>query len=158
MSPGHHQSDSWRWRPRTGSCNGCLLLARYELSRDQALLDRAIAVVTALTRRIVAVSNSIGFPKMLSVKIVETVENISRRMAALSPDAAQLHLHKALVLIDFARLQREFGSSELERTHASQADSLLKGLAAKRLAILPGSATSQLPTVNWVTCCRLKTD
>jgi tetratricopeptide (TPR) repeat protein len=114
-------------------CNGCLLLARYELSRDQALLDRAIAVVTALTRTTVAVSNSIGLPKRLSVKIVEAAENISHRMVALSPDAAQLHLHKALVLIDFARIQREFGSSELERTRASQADSLLKGLAAKRL-------------------------
>jgi tetratricopeptide (TPR) repeat protein len=112
------------------ACGGGLVLARCQLSRDQGSLDRALAAVTALTRTAVAVSDSIGVPSTLSVKIIEAAEGVFRDVAALSRDAAYERLQKALLLIDFARIHTELGSSELARTRTSEADSLLQGLAA----------------------------
>src|ERR1700730_4685009 len=112
------------------ACGGGLVLARCELSRDQARLNGALAAVPALTRTAVAVSDSIGVPSTLSVKIIEAAEGVFRDVAALSRDAAYERLQKALLLIDFARIHTELGSSELASPRTSEADSLLQGLAA----------------------------
>jgi hypothetical protein len=129
------------------ACGGGLVLARCELSRDQGSLDRALAAVTALTRTAVAVSDSIGVPSILSVKIIEAVEGVFRDVVALSRDAAYERLQKALLLIDFARIHTELGSSELARTRTSEADS---GRRRGRLVVPPSRRRNC--TSGWAWC------
>ena len=124
----------------TLACAGGLAFARYELARNDALLDRTLAHVSALTRTAVAGSNSIGLPRSLSLLILETAERLHRNLSGLGHDTMDLRLHKALTLIDFARLHGVLGSIELERARATEANRLLQGLAAE----LPGNPTWQL--------------
>ena len=66
----------------TLACAGGLAFARYELARNDALLDRTLAHVSALTRTAVASSNSIGLPRSLSLLMTTRQSTLLRRSSS----------------------------------------------------------------------------
>jgi tetratricopeptide (TPR) repeat protein len=123
----------------TLACAG-LGFARYELARNDALRDRTLAHVSELARKAVAASKAIGLPRSFSLLVVDAAEGLHRDIAGLGHDTTDLRLHKALMLIDFARVHGALADNELNYARASEAGRLLWGLADE----LPGNPSWQL--------------
>jgi eukaryotic-like serine/threonine-protein kinase len=106
--------------------------ARYELSRNEALLDRMLQRATALTDKAVALSKKYGVPRAVSVGFLDEAEGLFHDMAELSRETPQLRFRKAWMLIEFARNYEMLGETEKQRARAADAIHLLTGLAAER--------------------------
>jgi tetratricopeptide (TPR) repeat protein len=105
--------------------------ARYELARNEALLDRTLERATALVNRAVAMSEGFGVPRTVSIGILEEAEGLFRDMAELGRETQQLRYRKARMLIEFARNYEILGNTTLQHARASEAHGLMRSLTAE---------------------------
>ena len=113
------------------AATGGLVWARYELARNEALLDRTLQRATGLVDRAVAMSEQFGVPRGVSLGVLQDAESLFRDMADLGRETPQLRYRKAVMLIAFARNYAVLGQSEMQRTRAAEAHRLMQGLAAE---------------------------
>ena len=106
--------------------------ARYELSRNEALLDRTLQRATALVNKSVAMSTQFGIPRTISLSILEEADGIFRDMSELGRETVQLRYRKALMLIAFANNYGVLGNSEFRRQRAEAAVDILQQLTNER--------------------------
>jgi tetratricopeptide (TPR) repeat protein len=109
--------------------------ARYELSRNEALLDRTLQTATTLTGKAVAMSERFGVPRTMTLGILEEAESLFRDMAELGRETTQLRHRKAWMLIAFARNYEVLGDITAQRSRASEAHRLMQGLAAENVIV-----------------------
>ena len=105
--------------------------ARYELGRNEALLDRTLQRATGLVDKSVAMSEQFGVPRGVSVGILEEAEALFRDMAELGRQTPQLRYRKAEMLVAFARNYAVLGRSEAQRVRITEANRIMQELAAE---------------------------
>jgi tetratricopeptide (TPR) repeat protein len=108
--------------------------ARYELSRNEALLDRTLQRATALVNKSVEMSTQFGIPRTISLSILEEADALFRDMSELSRETVQLRYRKALMLIAFANNYGVLGNSEFRRQRAEAAVDILQQLTKEQPA------------------------
>lgn len=106
--------------------------ARYELSRNEALLDRTLQRATGLVNKTVAMSEQFGVPRNVSLAILQEAEGLFRDMSELGGETAQLQYRKAIMLTEFARNYAILGNTDQQWTRASEANRLMMSLVEKQ--------------------------
>jgi eukaryotic-like serine/threonine-protein kinase len=106
--------------------------ARYELSRNEVLLDRTLQRATGLVNQAVAMSKQFGVPRSVSVGVLDQAEGLFRDISELGRDTAQLRYRKATMLIAFARDYAALGNTEARLARATEAHQLMAALVGER--------------------------
>src|SRR5579862_1574837 len=106
--------------------------ARYELSRNEMLLDRTLQRATAMVNQAVQVSQQFGVPHTVSLGMLEQAEGLFRDMSELGRETTQLRYRKADMLIEFARNYAILGNTDARQARALEADQLLMQLASEQ--------------------------
>ena len=104
--------------------------ARYELARNEELLDRTLQRATGLVNEAVRVSQQFGVPHTVSLTMLEQAEGVFRDMSELGRETTQLRYRKAVMLIEFARNYAILGNTQGRHSRAFEADQLLSQLVA----------------------------
>src|SRR5262249_17640063 len=115
----------------TVGCAGGLAGARYELSHNEALLDRTLAGATALTYKAVAVSRQLDALHAVSTRLLAGAEQLVYDLAELGGETPHRRFRKAAMLVEFARNYAALGAGELQRSRAAEAEGLMQRLAAE---------------------------
>jgi tetratricopeptide (TPR) repeat protein len=115
----------------TMAYEGGFAWARYELARDDVLLDGLLEGATAATSRAMTLSRQTGMPRALSLGLLAGAEDRLRNLAEIGRDTSQVRLRKASMLIEFARHYAALGNDELQQARATEADQLMQRLAAE---------------------------
>jgi tetratricopeptide (TPR) repeat protein len=115
----------------TMAYEGGFAWARYELNRDDVLLDRILESATAATSKAVALSRQAGVPRAVSLALLAEAEDRVRNLAELGRETSQLRFRKASMLIEFARHYAALGNDELQQARATEAGQLMQRLAAE---------------------------
>lgn len=105
--------------------------ARYELARNEELLDRTLQRATAMVNQAVQVSQQFGVPHTVSLGILQQAEGLFRDMSELGREMAQLRYRKANMLIEFARNYAILGNTQARDERALEAYKLLAKLVAE---------------------------
>jgi tetratricopeptide (TPR) repeat protein len=113
------------------TATGGLAWARYELSRNEELLDRTLARATGLVDRAVEMSDRFGVPRTLSLGILEEAEKLFRDLAELGRQTSQLRFRKALMLLSFAENFQTLGRTNEALSRAIEARNILLKLVAE---------------------------
>lgn len=106
--------------------------ARYELGRNEALLDRTLQRATALVNSAVQLSEQFRVPRTVSLGILEQAEGLFRDMSELGRETMQLRHRKAVMLIEFARNYAILGNTQARETRATDAQQLMAALVAEQ--------------------------
>lgn len=104
--------------------------ARYELARNEELLDRTLAHATGIVNNAVTLSEQFHVPHTVSLGLLQQAEAMFRDMSELGRETAQLRHRKAVMLIAFARNYAILGNTRAREARASDAQRLLTSLAA----------------------------
>ena len=113
---------------------GGMAWTRHQLADNEALLERTLVRSTALTGKAVAASRQLGVPQRLSVGGLLQAENALRDLSDLVRETPRMRFRKASMLIGFARNYRELGHDELQRARVTEADGMMRQLAAEASA------------------------
>ena len=113
------------------ACVGATAWTRSQLSRNDALLDGMLSRATAAADTAVAWSKQLGVPPGVSIAILAKAETLLDHLAELGRDAPRLHYRKAAMHVEFARSYAGLGQDELQWARATQADRLMRRLAAE---------------------------
>jgi tetratricopeptide (TPR) repeat protein len=105
--------------------------ARFELSRNEALLDRILQRATNLVGKATEISDRFGVPRSISVRMLEEAEGLFKDMAELGRETPQSRFRKASMLLEFARNYEMFGKTNKRREHVLEAHRLLQTLSAE---------------------------
>jgi tetratricopeptide (TPR) repeat protein len=106
--------------------------AYWELSRNEALLDRTLQRATGLVNRAIAMSEQFGVPHTVSLGVLQEAEGLFADMSELGRDTAQLRHRKAIMLIEFGRNYAILGNTAAEAERATGAVKLMLALVAEQ--------------------------
>jgi tetratricopeptide (TPR) repeat protein len=106
--------------------------ARYELSRNEALLDRTLQRATSMVDEAVKVSEQFGVPHTVSLGILQQAEGLFRDMSELGRETTQLRYRKAVMLIEFAHNYAILGNTEARQARALEAYQLMDQLVSEQ--------------------------
>jgi len=106
--------------------------ARYELSRNEMLLDRTLQRATDLVDKAVTFSEQFGVPRALTLSLLDQAEGLFKDMSELGSETPALRFRKANMLIAFARNYAALGNTKLRLTHAEAANRLMIALGAEQ--------------------------
>jgi tetratricopeptide (TPR) repeat protein len=103
---------------------------RYELSRNEMLLDRTLERATSLVNKATSLSNRFGVPRVVSLGFLEEAEYLFKDMTELGRDTPQLRFRKVSMLLAFAKNYEALGQTEKRHERALEAHRLMKMLVA----------------------------
>jgi tetratricopeptide (TPR) repeat protein len=113
-------------------------LAHQELTRNEALLDRAVQGVTLVADTALAASQRFGLPKRLQAGILDRTEKVARELLDLGGETPHVRYLRAALLIDLARHSAAIGG-DAAPARATEADRLMRSLALE----VPGNPAWQ---------------
>ena len=109
-----------------------LAWARYELGRNEELLDRTLKRATGFVHSAVELSEQFHVPHTVSLGLLHQAEGLFQDMSELGRETPQLQHRKAVMLIEFARNYAILGDTQAREARASEAQRLLTALVAAR--------------------------
>jgi tetratricopeptide (TPR) repeat protein len=101
---------------------------RYELSRNESLLDRTLQRATNLINKATGLSDQFGVPRAVSLSFLEEADNLFKDMAELGRDTPALRFRKVSMLVAFARNYQVLGHTHRWRQRATEAHYLMRTL------------------------------
>ena len=107
---------------------GGFFRVRYELSRNEQLLDRTLERASALVRKSVTMAEQFAVPRAVSLTILEEAEGLFRDMAELGRDTPKMRQRKVGMLIEFGRDYATLGNTTAHTEKAREANRLIKEL------------------------------
>jgi tetratricopeptide (TPR) repeat protein len=113
------------------ACEGGFAWARHQLSRNETLLDRTLERGAVLAGGVATASKQLGVPANIAAPILESAEDLLHGMTELGRATPRLQVRKASMLVEFAGMYADLGSSSLAGTRAAEANRLLQKLAAE---------------------------
>jgi tetratricopeptide (TPR) repeat protein len=105
--------------------------ARYELSRNEMLLDRTLERATSLVNKATSLSDRFGVPRVVSLGFLDEAEYLFKDLAELGRDTPQLRFRKASMLLAFAKDYEALGQTDKQHERALEAHRLMKMLVAE---------------------------